>query len=430
MTSKKTAGLLLTAMILLSIVEGFCEGLLPVWVAGCCVWLAGALLAHRLDRFQVIQVSLMSGVGGCGIVWALMHGETGWQTEVIAGNHSLIAMLAAVTFLRLVTTANQGEHDVLPRGPRAIRQTLVAAHLFGAVINISAAIIIGLRIAQHGRLTPLQAKAVSRPFVAGAMWSPFFAAMAVVVHYYPTVNVPVISGIGLTVALLLMAYCAWELPRDPNADSFVGYPLHLEALRTPALLSLLVLFGSAGTDRVSMLTLVTLASMGLVVAMLLLRERRSALRRLRAHVFTQLPEMSGELALFLAAAVMSAGIGAAVKASGIALQLNEVTATTASLLLALLILLAVAGIHLVISISALASFVTFGSADPNLIGAAFLLAWGLGLVISPFSGTTLALQGRFGVKSTDFLRWNLGYVGVGYVIAVAVLHLYASAAKL
>jgi hypothetical protein len=38
----------------------------------------------------------------------------------------------------------------------------------------------------------------------------------------------------------------------------------------------------------------------------------------------------------------------------------------------------------------------------------FLLVWGLSLVASPFSGTSLVFQTRFGLRSMDLLRWNGG----------------------
>lgn len=411
-------------MMALSLAHGLAPALIPDWLPGLGVWIASAMVLNDLNRFQAIQISLMCAVGIAGIAYASALGDFAWWPAFVAGNHPLIAMLAAVTFLRLVTVTGDPA-EVLPRGPRAIRQTLLAAHLFGAVINISAPIIIGERIAAGGRLTPLQAKAISRPFVAAAMWSPFFAAMAIVLHYVPAVSLPVISGIGFGVAMVLLAFCAWTLPRDPDAAGFVGFPLHLAALRIPLILSVAVLTGHAALPGLSILTLVGVASLSVAASILLVQGAGDGLAALRAHVATRLPDMSGELTLFLAAAVMAAGIDAAVRASGVAVGIEVLDAHTAAILLAGLILLAVAGIHLVISISALASLWSFGSMDPNLLGAVFLLAWGLGLVISPFSGTTLALQGRFGLRSIDFVRWNCGYVVFGYVIAVAALELYA-----
>ena len=49
------------------------------------------------------------------------------------------------------------------------------------------------------------------------------------------------------------------------------------------------------------------------------------------------------------------------------------------------------------------------------------MAWSVALGTSPFSGTALALQGRFGIPATRFLRWNLAYLAIGLVLASAVL---------
>ena len=54
----------------------------------------------------------------------------------------------------------------------------------------------------------------------------------------------------------------------------------------------------------------------------------------------------------------------------------------------------------------------------------FLLVWGLSLVASPFSGTSLVFQIRFGLRSMDLLRWNGGYVAMGYCVGVGVLFGY------
>ena len=116
----------------------------------------------------------MGGIGLAGIGFAASQGDWSWWPAVRAGNHPLLAMLGAVTFMQLVTRTATDDKP-LPRGPRAVWQTLAATHLFGAVINISAPVLIGERIAHNGRLTPLQARVISRAFVAASMWSPFLS---------------------------------------------------------------------------------------------------------------------------------------------------------------------------------------------------------------------------------------------------------------
>jgi hypothetical protein len=333
-------------------------------------------------------------------------------------------MLAAVSFLRPVTASGVGD-EPLPRGRRAVLETLAATHLFGAVINISAPVLVGERIAPRRDMTPLQAKTVSRAFVAASMWSPFFIAMALIIHYVPGARLPVISGLGFATSALMMAWCAVTLTRDPDAASFTGYPLHWRALWAPVLLSACVLSGHALLPGLSVLVLIEGAALGVTLAVLLLRRPRETGAVIASHVREHLPDMRGELTMFLGAAVMTAGIGAAVGLTGTVLAPASFGPGVAAVLLVALIVLAVVGVHPVVCISVLASLWPFAHYDGNLLGTVFLLAWGLGLVISPFSGTSLVFQGRFGLRTADLLRFNLGYVAFGYGAGVMLMYGYA-----
>lgn len=425
---RRAAGLAVAAMMLCSFAGGI--GLpMPVWLPGACAWLAGALLLPGLTRFQATQAALMTAVGLVGIAWASAHGSHDWWPGLRDGNHALLAMLAAVSFLRPVTSAGTND-EALPRGRRAVLETLAATHLFGAVINISAPVLVGERIAPPHAMTPLQAKTVSRAFVAASMWSPFFIAMALIVHYVPGARLPVISALGFATSAVLMAFCAVTLTRDPGAAAFTGYPLHWRALWAPLLLSACVLMGHALLPELSVLVLIEGAALGVTVAVLLLRRPREFVSVLAGHVRERLPDMRGELTMFLGAAVMTAGIGAAVGMSGVELAPEIFGPGTAALLLAALIVLAVVGVHPVVCVSVLASLWPLARYDGNLLGAVFLLAWGLGLVISPFSGTSLVFQGRFGLRTGDLLRFNLLYVLFGYAVGVAILYLYAGQLRL
>lgn len=54
------------------------------------------------------------------------------------------------------------------------------------------------------------------------------------------------------------------------------------------------------------------------------------------------------------------------------------------------------------------------------------MTWALGVSLSPLSGTHLAMQGRYGISSYAFTRWNLGYVGLLLLVQLAALHLYTA----
>ena len=80
--------------------------------------------------------------------------------------------------------------------------------------------------------------------------------------------------------------------------------------------------------------------------------------------------------------------------------------------------------HPVASVAVLASLWSFEALNGNLLGIVFVLVWGLGLVASPFSGTSFVFQNRFGLRTLDLLRWNGGYVVFGCGLGVVVLYGY------
>ena len=131
--------------------------------------------------------------------------------------------------------------------------------------------------------------------------------------------------------------------------------------------------------------------------------------------------MGGEFALFLSAGLLAVGISALAANGHIAYVLDPAGANEAIVLLALLVALTLIGIHPVISVATLSGLFPAALTHPDLVGMVILMAWSVALGTSPFSGTTLAMQGRFGIPATRFLRWNLRYLLVGFLLASMVL---------
>ena len=420
----RLAGALICLMIVVSVIHGIVGDAFPAWPAGLLAWAVGALLFAGVLNFQRIQVAIMCLAGLAGIVLASSAGDFGWWPQLIEGNQAILAMLAMVTFLRLVTRTGAHVGESLPHGTGAIGQTLLATHMLGAVINISATYIVGQRISRDGSLTPLQAKVVSRAFVAGACWSPFFASMGVVVLYVPNVDVFAVASHNLLLAAFLIAYSAWDLKADPGIGEFVGFPIHAEALTVPLLLAMLVFALHAIPASLSILTIIVIAAAGCFF-LLRVREPPGETRDLlRHHLTFELSRMGAEFALFLGAAVLSAGIAATVRVMDFAFVVDPSSAAEAIGLMCVLAGLSLVGVHPVISIASLASLFPPVVSHPDLIALMALMAWSVALGASPFSGATLALQGRFGIPSTQFLRWNFRYMLVGLVFGSLLLTVY------
>ncbi len=413
--------------IALSAVTGLGSAL-PAAAAGTCFWLAGMLLAPRVVGLQRIQTLLMLGVGGAGLWYAWVTGGQAQWTKALVGNQALLAMLAGVSFLRLITLPQSAERETDPEGPGALRRTLLGVHLFGSVINLSAVMILGDRQSRRRPLTALQATVLSRGFSLAAHWSPFFAAMGVALSNSPGAQLLVLSGVGLPVAMLGLALTAWQLSTRARVEGYVGYPMHFGALWVPGLLAVLVLSSHLLAPSISILTLISCLAVLLALGVLLGREGARAPTLLAGHVGEGLPRMSGELLLFLAAGVLAAGIGSLVQSSGWSLHLFGFGATEASLMLLLMVALSVLGVHPVISIATAHGLLMPLAPDPNLIGATYLMAWAQGVAISPLSGMHLGMQGRFGIDARGFLRWNGRFTLVMLALDSLALHIYQALA--
>ncbi len=417
------AGWLLMTLLALSLANAFVDAVAPEW-AGLAGWGAGVLLARRLRGAARIQVTAMLTVGVAGLVGGTMLGVPVRLGSAISANQVLLAMLVGVSFLRLVALPAAERREALPQGRRALWRTLLGVHFFGAVINLSALMILGERLSTRAPLTRLQATVLSRGFGAAANWSPFFAAMGVALTNAPGAGLKTLVLIGLPVALIALTLTGVALMRDPEASRFQGYPMHFEALLLPGVLTVSVLVLHEAWPQVRILSWIALLSPLIAGGGLIMRDRRRARYWLTAHVRHGLPQMASELLLFLAAGVLAAGIANVAEGLGLSALITRFGPLEATGLVAVMVLVAVAGVHPVISISVAGGLLMPAVTDPNLLAMVFLMSWSLGVTASPLSGMHLAMQGRFGVAGIRFTKWNIRYVVVMWVVDGIALHVY------
>ena len=417
------AGCLLLAMLCLSLLHTYLPAF-PAQIAGLCGWLAGLLLWPLAGRTQKTQVLLLTGAGLALMLWAGPRGGAQIDyAKLLTQNLGLISMLAAVSFLKLVSMpAGRGGHAAT--GPWAFVRTLLGVHLFGAVINISAVVIVGDRLARRGRIGETTGRLLTCGFASAAMWSPFFAAMATALLYAPGARMADFwpLTLPLTAFGLLLTFLRARRASPDALAGFRGYPMHFAALRVPALLVLGVLVVHEAVPGLSVLAVITtLAPLLALIVLLLRRGPRRALRRSRQHIARGLPMMRGELTLFLAAGVFAVGLFAAQAALGLGLPFERFDGTAACATLGVMLLLTYCGVHAVVSIATVAALAAPLAPDPGLMAAMYLMAWGIGAGCSPFSGLALSLQGRYGLGALQILRWNLGYALIMYAAGCAAL---------
>lgn len=407
----------MAALVVLAIVHG--AGHLPAWPAGLAAWVAGVCLWPRLDRRQRRFAQVLGALGVVALLVAWWQGlPTPWL-RVLTQNTALLGMLAAVSFLQLVGLGAAAEPP--PEGRRARWQTLFGVHLFGAVINMSAVFIMAERMAAGSRLSRTQAAMLSRGFLAAALWSPFFAAMAVALTYAPGARLGEVVAAGVPLALGVL-WLAGRLPAgraDAGEAPFSGFPMRLGALWLPATLSVVVMLGHALLPGWSSLAIISAAALALAMLSAFFGSGlRAGTRRILDHAEHRLPAMSGELLLFLSAGVFATGLQALFAQGAAWMPFAHFGPLQAAVLLAVMMGLAALGIHTVVTIVMASAWLMPLSPDPLLLAMVFLQAWAIGLALNPMAGVHLSLQGRFGLAAVDLARANLRYALAAYLLAV------------
>lgn len=122
------AGYLLFAMILMSIINGLSSSV-SAFYAGILAWLAGLIMFRRFSPVLQMQIIAMIVIGLICIMSSTVNkGVSTAIIQAVSVNHHLIAMLAAVSFLRLITQARGEESEVLPNGRVGFIRTLLGVH--------------------------------------------------------------------------------------------------------------------------------------------------------------------------------------------------------------------------------------------------------------------------------------------------------------
>ena len=419
-------GLMIATMLAASIAHGIAPvfprevGALAAWIAGCAVW-------TRLPRRAQIQVGLMIGIGLACIAAAAERGvEVDWG-DVAGRSLPILTLLAGVAFLRLVYVADaaraRGAGAAAPRGFGAYLRTMAGVHLFGAVINMSALVVFADRLARSGPLGRREVAMLARSYSMVAYYSPFIGGVAVALGLVPGVRFPelVLTGIALAGVGFLVVAVLGRLEEGEAMSAFKGYPFRLESLWLP-----FVLVGSVAAAHwrwpsLSVLLLVALLAPLLAAAVLAARTGAlGAMRTVARFAVTDLPGMSGELTLFLAAGVLGGGLTALVAAYPSVVPVFALDPVTGTVALAGIVLCSIAGVHPLVSVTALVAVTLPASPDPTLLAVVCVTGWGIGSAAGPYSGINLVLAARCGASSWLFARWNVVYCAIMVLAAGAV----------
>jgi hypothetical protein len=400
----------------------------PAWITGIIAWAACLLLLPRLPRHQLTMVLVLAGIGALGIAFGMARGRDDLISMALTQNVPLAGMLIAVSFLQLIAVRPDTNAEPLEQGRGALFKTMIGVHLFGAVINFSAVAIFADRLSARTKLTMEQAMGLSQAFIVGATWSPFYGAMAAALTAAPEASLTKLILWGLPVAAAGIAVTWFTLTskRHGGAEHFVGYPLHLESLWVPAVLAISVLLLHEWQPQWPVLAIISAMAALVTLLTLLVRSGAQAGEALLRHVHTRLPGMNGELTLFLAAGILSAGMNGTIDALDLGLPFAQFGAFEASIVLIVMNVCAWIGLHPIVLVSVLGPWLMPLQPDQTLLAMAFLMSWGVGLTACPMSNTMLGMAGRYGLPFGKLLGLNRRYSIKMTAACIAVIYIYVA----
>lgn len=414
----KISGILIFISVVLTLYSYFFSDFLLL--AALFLWLALILLFDGLKNKKLLMTLFVLGLF---ILFACMY--LGYEIDIkklLSINQNMIVLLISVGFLRLIATPKFEKISHLPKGKKAFFQTYLGIHFFGAVINISAMIIIADKLYKNAKLTATQIITLSRAFSTDAFWSMFFVAFAAAITYAPKLDFLIVSISGLSLAFLAFLYTCKELFYKFDMDEFTGYPLSFSTLYIPLLLSFIVLLTHYFYKSVQIITLISLFSLILSILILIPKDGfKSAIINFYNHISKELPNMKGEISLFLFAGFFGMSVSFLLLGSNFNLPFATYDYKIASLFLALFLLLGFFGIHPIISIAVLSDLLQ--NANHTLLGATFLMAWSLNVTNSPLSGVNLTISSRYNINGMDIFKLNFNYTLMFYFICVIMLYI-------
>lgn len=400
-------------------------GYVLLLLSGVSGWSAAAQLLPRIRHFQLVMICILLFAGLVLLLFSWSRdGQIPWH-RILTINTGLLTMIVSVGFLKLVVVRGFANDGLLPHGMKAFRETMLTVAVFGSFINISAPVLVADRLSLNQPLTLFSCSLLTRTFSGCSAWSPFFGGMAVVLTYVEGMQLFLVMLMAFPFSLigLVVIYTLAVNFHAEEVSAYRGYPMQFSSLWIPAALAILVIGMSVLLPDLSILTIIALCAIILTVTTLVYLDGfRIAHGQLQEFVVEGLPRTANELVLFLAAGVLAVGLERLIMQGQLQLPFSDFSQWTASLLLATMVIISILGIHPVVQIAGITPLLLSINADPQLLALTYMLAWSLGTCASPFSGTHLVMQGRFGIPSWQGAMFNWPFVIIMYFVAISIIH--------
>lgn len=422
-------GYLLFAMVVSIIVREFVPLLNKplLYLAIVCGWTGAVLVVGRTRLLQRWTIGIMILVGMALLVIVQQRTLSAPWLTAVSQSLPLVTMILSVGFMKRIALRAISVNATFPTGFKGYRDTVFTVSVFGAFINISALIIVADRLSSQAKLTPHQVSALTQSFSTCVNWSPFFAGLAVVISFSPPFSIATVMLQGAPLAIMGIGLALlWGWPKRHELENVAGFPANWSSLWIPTLLGIVVITFRYLFESIALLPLIAVGALTVVFSVLLITDGVAGLaREVHAHISEDFPRSANELTLLLGVGVLAGGMVAWVSLGDVNWTPPAFTGETAVLLLAGMIVVAMLGIHPVVSIALASAILLPVNPKPELLATTMLLGWSLGTLACPLSGTHLTMQGRYGTSSWTSATSQWWYVagmfilGSGWILILA-----------
>lgn len=404
----RLSGLLLFATLVMALIDTF--GLLELTHPATLTAWAFVLLEYlRLNRKQRIQIGFLCALGAGFTTWAWSQGAALNLLDLLAEHLKLAMLLASVNFIRLSTHLAPATDKP---GPRSFLLTFGGMHLFSSVANFSSMLLVGEQLRRKDSLSPLSQIILARGFSLAIMWSPFLSILPLVLEQVPGSDLYSIYPFSAALAVigLLLTLLDVRHRHEHEFRQYSGYPMTPGTLLLPLCLISTILLTAWIWPEVPTVGAVSLLAILTPLLLLTLRQGPGhALSRMTEHITQRLADTRAEIALFLSAGFLAAGVKACIAAELIELPFTYTDATVASLVMVSIVALAYLGIHQFALVAICAGLLADVTTAPTLMAIAYIVATSVSMSGSIFSGVNFILQARFACPASHLLKNNLGY---------------------
>lgn len=426
-----------------------------IWVQFCAALIV-IYIALEWKRIPATQRWAGLFLVGVGIIGAVYSGE--WQSIVIEGlgkSRIFLVMYFAILWLQLpvsISPSLKATRELIVNQPPGRRFIFLSfgTHLIGSFLNLTGLSLLSpmAKDANSDVLKRRLTMAMLHGFSSQSCWSPFYLGMAVTLVSIPDLVWTEIAPFGVFLAFAMIVTC-WgydrirfkKILKRPNIQITSTLSAR-EYLRVFFILVSLITSVIGISELLNTSIPISIGLVAPVFAVLwqvVIRYRETDVinqtANLIVHVFKLLPTIRNEALIFAAASVFGIGVAELIPTEALIGFINYSVPNLdmkLALMMAVFLVSGFIGLHPVIIVVTLSAVLPPESLGlPTwIVGLLYLASWGLSILLSPISGTTLFMSRSIGVSNRVLAwQWSPPSTILGAVVLLGLIviirHLFA-----